>query len=609
MVELLVAVAIFGILVVMAFPTMRAVQSFNEKQKFEEYGKTVVSAAKLYVDAYMDDVFPKGLKNDFSMVSTEELYKKDLIKDIRMSDATCITGLSNVRVVKYNDDITYCLHLTCVSTKNSNLVLYESKNTEGSCKNFSTVIVTYKYDNNKTIREHSEEIIKNDDYRIKSASEVGFDLATDHYVFLGWTPSAYEANKTYKISGNLNLLATYRRFKYNIYFNGGTPPTSGSMDKQECFDSTNCTLKTNAYSKEGHHFLNWRDGNNKTYTDKQTIKLEVPKEDYRIDLTAIWEKNTYKITYNGNGSTSGSTAETSCKYNETCTLATNGFKRNGYSFDGWYTEANGGTKYGSTTTLTSNKTVYAHWKSSDFKPAKPTITNPSKGVWTNKAFNLSISTTSPADKLGKWYIKHGNGAYSELKNDSGKVATGVNSFKSYSFNTDENDTVYVIVCSKNASGSGDSKNCSDAASTNIKIDVTPPVLEKVWGKEHTKKGWSYFYVQFSDTSGLKPIDNKHKNNGIIYYCYDGSVGGCYNICANKPKDKSRTKISDKWYNKAQLDNNLSASLRDTVEMKVDARCGRGQKYNKKKSFTVYLYMKACDSLGNCKEYPTSVELK
>ena len=152
MVELLVAVAIFGILVVMAFPTMRAVQSFNEKQKFEEYGKTVVSAAKLYVDAYMDDVFPKGLKNDFSMVSTEELYKKDLIKDIRMSDATCITGLSNVRVVKYNDDITYCLHLTCVSTKNSNLVLYESKNTEGSCKNFSTVIVTYKYDNNKTIR-------------------------------------------------------------------------------------------------------------------------------------------------------------------------------------------------------------------------------------------------------------------------------------------------------------------------------------------------------------------------------------------------------------------------------------------------------------------------
>ena len=44
-------------------------------------------------------------------------------------------------------------------------------------------------------------------------------------------------------------------------------------------------------------------------------------------------------------------------------------------------------------------------------------------------------------------------------------------------------------------------------------------------------------------------------------------------------------------------------------MKVDARCGRGQKYNKKKSFTVYLYMKACDSLGNCKEYPTSVELK
>ena len=36
MVELLAAIAILALLVVMAFPTMRALQGRNEKQKYEE---------------------------------------------------------------------------------------------------------------------------------------------------------------------------------------------------------------------------------------------------------------------------------------------------------------------------------------------------------------------------------------------------------------------------------------------------------------------------------------------------------------------------------------------------------------------------------------------
>ena len=70
----------------------------------------------------------------------------------------------------------------------------------------------------------------------------------------------------------------------------------------------------------------------------------------------------FTITYNGNSNTGGSTASTTCIEGVSCSLRANGFTRTGYHYDAWYTAASGGTKYGATTTLSGNITVYAHWK-------------------------------------------------------------------------------------------------------------------------------------------------------------------------------------------------------------------------------------------------------
>ena len=87
-------------------------------------------------------------------------------------------------------------------------------------------------------------------------------------------------------------------------------------------------------------------------------------KDENVSLYAQWEIEKYKITYNGNGNTGGTTDQTECEYNTECTLNANGFVRTGYDFDGWYSAATGGTKYGDRVTLTENITVYAHWKTS-----------------------------------------------------------------------------------------------------------------------------------------------------------------------------------------------------------------------------------------------------
>lgn len=86
-----------------------------------------------------------------------------------------------------------------------------------------------------------------------------------------------------------------------------------------------------------------------------------------IELYSAW--NTYTVTYNGNGATGGSTANSSHTYNTAKALTANGYTRAGYSFAGWNTAANGsGTSYSNqqsvsnlTATHGGTVTLYAQW--------------------------------------------------------------------------------------------------------------------------------------------------------------------------------------------------------------------------------------------------------
>ena len=79
-------------------------------------------------------------------------------------------------------------------------------------------------------------------------------------------------------------------------------------------------------------------------------------------LTAICTANTYTVTFNANG---GQTSTSSKKVTYGSTygdLPTPTYS--GYTFEGWYTSATGGTKVTSSSpvTITSNQTLYAQWK-------------------------------------------------------------------------------------------------------------------------------------------------------------------------------------------------------------------------------------------------------
>lgn len=65
------------------------------------------------------------------------------------------------------------------------------------------------------------------------------------------------------------------------------------------------------------------------------------------------------VTFNANGGTVNSSSATTGDNGKLSALPTP--TRSGYSFDGWYTAAEGGDKVSTDTVYTENTTLYAHW--------------------------------------------------------------------------------------------------------------------------------------------------------------------------------------------------------------------------------------------------------
>jgi uncharacterized repeat protein (TIGR02543 family) len=101
-------------------------------------------------------------------------------------------------------------------------------------------------------------------------------------------------------------------------------------------------------------------------TFTKTITVPDDMSSGNIDLLQP-ASQTYMVTYNGNGATSGSVPAQTTNVGTAATVAANGFTRTGFTFAGWNTALNGsGTAYGAGGTIPSQAagatvTLYARW--------------------------------------------------------------------------------------------------------------------------------------------------------------------------------------------------------------------------------------------------------
>ena len=150
----------------------------------------------------------------------------------------------------------------------------------------------------------------------------------------------------------------------------------------------------------------------KTTTDTCQVEVVTDGQKYLVDLKFVAkyatncsdktdEKKTYTLTYNANGGSVSPKNKTLKEGEKYGTLPTP--TRSGYTFNGWYTSASGGSKVSSNNTINANTTVHAHWTKNETpistSTPTPTPTSTIQPVTFTLTYNANGGSVSPASKI------------------------------------------------------------------------------------------------------------------------------------------------------------------------------------------------------------------
>ena len=167
----------------------------------------------------------------------------------------------------------------------------------------------------------------------------------DHYTFNGWFTQASGGTKVTSpltVSDDVTLYAQWTQVPtYTVTFVDGSGNTITTT-----VDEGAAAVPPENPTKDGYTFAGWD-----TTFDDVTSNMTV---------TAKWVANekAVTVTFDPQGGSSANPAVV--EQGETVTLPTP--TRDGYVFVGWFTQATGGTQITSSTEVTDNATVYAHWQ-------------------------------------------------------------------------------------------------------------------------------------------------------------------------------------------------------------------------------------------------------
>lgn len=171
------------------------------------------------------------------------------------------------------------------------------------------------------------------------------DPVKEGYTFQGWytnkklTERATQVNKD--STGNRTFYAKWKVNWYKIQYNGNGA-TSGSMKNPAAMKyGKTYTLAKNKFKRTGYVFEGWNtkaNGKGDFYENREDIRNVTIKDGKTVTLYAQWSKKAYSIKYYLDG---GMIPEDSAGsyYFDTPTFTLAPASRDGYTFEGWYTDA------------------------------------------------------------------------------------------------------------------------------------------------------------------------------------------------------------------------------------------------------------------------------
>jgi len=190
------------------------------------------------------------------------------------------------------------------------------------------------------------------------------------FTFAGWaTTSGGTVSRadsaTVTVLIDTTYYAVWTANKYTVTYNSNNA-TSGTVptDSTEYLNAGSITVKddTGALARTGYSFQGWADNSNGTGT------LYLPSlaaKTYTVNLSnvtfyAVWEKVTYKVSYNVDGGSS--VLPSTYQIGDSITLPS-GPTKSGYTFAGWFAASSGGSALSSSYSPsgTGNITIFARW--------------------------------------------------------------------------------------------------------------------------------------------------------------------------------------------------------------------------------------------------------
>ncbi len=194
------------------------------------------------------------------------------------------------------------------------------------------------------------------------------------YTFNGWYTAAsggIKITSTSTISANTTIYAQWTQIKYTVSFNsnGGT----GAPGSQTMIYGTDLTLSSSKPAKSYKITYNANGGS--VSSSSKTVSA----------IFNNWKATDGKVYKPGDKYTTNSATTLTAQWTNPTAGDLPTPTRTGYTFNGWYTAASGGSKITSSSTISANTTIYAQWS------ANPTTT---KSTTTTKATTTTKPTTT-----------------------------------------------------------------------------------------------------------------------------------------------------------------------------------------------------------------------
>ena len=335
-----------------------ALTTFNQTNEYEDTGYLIdwsknftitgsfrpITAARRYlvIGNYLDGVQTLNIE-----VNTDNKFR------IYMGNGT-VDAVSSTTIGTFNKELTYTFTWTA-STKAYTFTATEtdtnvsmngtySAATGTATKTLRTGKTDYRDNGSSTFNASSYarnlKITKEYTYGGKLSNPT--PVTRVGYTWNGWytatSGGTQVTNDTAIPAANTTYYGRWTGYSYSIKFNKNADDATGTMANEAMVFGTAKALTENAFTRTGYTFMGWNTAANGTgtvYTDKQSINNATKTQNGIFNLYAIWRKNGYTVQFNGNGNTSGTTANQNVNYSTATALTQNGFAKTGYSFKNW----------------------------------------------------------------------------------------------------------------------------------------------------------------------------------------------------------------------------------------------------------------------------------